>query len=179
VKEFGTVDILVNNAGITWGSPTLEFPLDKWDKIFAVNVRGMWILTQKVANVMKDKGGGKIMNISSIFGSRGSIEEGHPAVAYNSSKAAVEVLTKNLAVKLARYNIFVNAIAPGFFRTDMMEYVFKPEMKPILDLTLAQIPLVRYGEEEHIKGLAVFLASRASDFITGAVIPVDGGLSAK
>jgi len=179
MKEFGTVDILVNNAGITWGSPTLEFPLDKWDKIFAVNVRGVWILTQKVANIMKDKGGGKIINISSIFGSRGSIEEGHPAVAYNSSKAAVEVLTKNLAVKLARYNIFVNAIAPGFFRTDMMEYVFKPEMKPILDLTLAQIPLVRYGEEEHIKGLAVFLASRASDFITGTVIPVDGGLSAK
>jgi len=179
MKEFGTVDILVNNAGITWGSPTLEFPLDKWDKIFAVNVRGVWILTQKAANIMKDNGGGKIINISSIFGSRGSIEEGHPAVAYNSSKAAVEVLTKNLAVKLARYNIFVNAIAPGFFRTDMMEYVFKPEMKPILDLTLAQIPLVRYGEEEHIKGLAVFLASRASDFITGAVIPVDGGLSAK
>lgn len=179
MKEFGTIDILVNNAGITWGSPTLEFPLDKWDKIFAVNVRGVWILTQKVANIMKDNGGGKIINISSIFGSRGSIEEGHPAVAYNSSKAAVEVLTKNLAVKLARYNIFVNAIAPGFFRTDMMEYVFKPEMKPILDLTLAQIPLVRYGEEEHIKGLAVFLASRASDFITGAVIPVDGGLSAK
>ena len=179
MKEFGTVDILVNNAGITWGSPTLEFPLDKWDKIFAVNVRGVWILTQKVANIMKDNGGGKIINISSIFGSRGSIEEGHPAVAYNSSKAAVEVLTKNLAVKLARYNIFVNAIAPGFFRTDMMEYVFKPEMKPILDLTLAQIPLVRYGEEEHIKGLAVFLASRASDFITGTVIPVDGGLSAK
>ncbi|HPS93147.1 MAG TPA: glucose 1-dehydrogenase [Deltaproteobacteria bacterium] len=179
MKEFGTVDILVNNAGITWGSPTLEFPLDKWDKIFAVNVRGVWILTQKVANIMKDNGGGKIINISSIFGSRGSIEEGHPAVAYNSSKAAVEVLTKNLAVKLARYNIFVNAIAPGFFRTDMMEYVFKPEMKPILDLTLAQIPLVRYGEEEHIKGLAVFLASKASDFITGAVIPVDGGLSAK
>jgi NAD(P)-dependent dehydrogenase (short-subunit alcohol dehydrogenase family) len=70
-------------------------------------------------------------------------------------------------------------MAPGFFRTDMMEYVFKPEMKPILDLTLAQIPLVKYGEEDHIKGLAVFLASKASDFITGAIIPVDGGLAAK
>jgi gluconate 5-dehydrogenase len=179
MEKFGKIDILVNNAGITWGSPTLEFPLDKWDKIFAVNVRGVWILTQKVANVMKDKGGGKIINISSIFGSRGSIEEGHPAIPYNSSKAAIEVLTKNLAVKLARYNIFVNCIAPGFFRTDMMEYVFKPEMKPILDLTLAQIPLIKYGEEDHIKGLAVFLASRASDFITGSVVPVDGGLSAK
>jgi gluconate 5-dehydrogenase len=83
MKEFGAIDILVNNAGITWGAPTLDFPLDKWDKIFAVNVRGVWILTQKVANIMKDKGGGKVINISSIFGSRGSIEEGHPAVAYN------------------------------------------------------------------------------------------------
>jgi NAD(P)-dependent dehydrogenase (short-subunit alcohol dehydrogenase family) len=179
MKEFGRIDILVNNAGITWGAPTLEFPLDKWDKIFQVNVRGVWILTQKVANIMKDAGGGKVINISSVFGSRGSIEEGHPAVPYNSSKAAIEILTKNLAVKLARYNIYINCIAPGFFRTDMMEYVFKPEMKPILDLTLAQIPLVKYGEEDHIKGLAVFLASKASDFITGAIIPVDGGLAAK
>jgi NAD(P)-dependent dehydrogenase (short-subunit alcohol dehydrogenase family) len=179
MKEFGKIDILVNNAGMTWGSPTLEYPLDRWDKIFEVNVRGVWILTQKVANIMKDKGGGKIINISSIFGSRGSMEEGHPAVAYNSSKAAIEVLTKNLAVKLARYNILINCIAPGFFRTDMMEYVFKPDMKPILDLTLAQIPLIKYGEEDHIKGLAVFLASKASDFMTGAIIPLDGGLSAK
>jgi len=179
MKEFGKIDILVNNAGITWGAPTLEFPLDKWDKIFAVNVRGVWILTQKVANIMKEKGGGKIINISSVFGSRGSIEEGHPAIAYNSSKAAIEVLTKNLAVKLSRYNICINCIAPGFFRTDMMEYIFKPDMKPILDLTVAQIPLLKYGEEDHVKGLAVFLASKASDFMTGAIIPLDGGMAAK
>jgi NAD(P)-dependent dehydrogenase (short-subunit alcohol dehydrogenase family) len=179
MKEFGKIDILVNNAGITWGAPTLEFPLDRWDKIFEVNVRGVWILTQKVANIMKEKGGGKIINISSIFGSRGSIEEGHPAVAYNSSKAAIEVLTKNLAVKLSRYNIHINCIAPGFFRTDMMEYIFKPDMKPILDITVAQIPLLRYGEEDHVKGLAVFLASKASDFMTGAIIPLDGGMAAK
>jgi gluconate 5-dehydrogenase len=89
------------------------------------------------------------------------------------------VLTKNLAVKLARHNIMVNCIAPGFFRTDMMEYIFKPEMKPILDLTIAQIPLLKYGEEDHIKGLAVFLASKASDFMTGTVIPLDGGMAAK
>lgn len=176
MKEFGTIDILVNNAGITWGAPTLEFPLDRWDKIFAVNVRGVWILSQKTANIMKDRGGGKIINISSIFGSRGSIEEGHPAVAYNSSKAAIEVLTKNLAVKLARYKIYVNAIAPGFFRTDMMEYIFKPEMKSILDIMLGQIPLGTYGEEDDVKGVAVFLASQASNFMTGAIIPLDGGL---
>ncbi len=89
------------------------------------------------------------------------------------------MLTKNLAVKLARHNIMVNCIAPGFFRTDMMEYIFKPEMKPILDLTIAQIPLLKYGEEDHIKGLAVFLASKASDFMTGTVIPLDGGMAAK
>jgi len=178
MDRFGTIDILVNNAGITWGAPTLEYPLDKWDKVFTVNVKGVWVLSQMAANIMKDKGGGKIINISSMYGSRGSMEEVHPAVAYNSSKAAVEILTKNLAVKLARYKITVNCIAPGFFRTDMMEYFFKPEMKPILDIALTQIPLGMYGDADHIKGLAVYLASKASDLVTGAVIPVDGGLGA-
>jgi len=179
MKEFGKINILVNNAGVTWGAPTLDFPLDKWDKVFEVNVRGVWILTQRVANIMKDAGGGKVINLSSIYGSRGSLEIAHPAVPYNSSKAAIEVLTKNLAVKLAQHKIFVNAIAPGFFRTDMMEFIFKPEMKAVLDATLGFIPLTRYGEENDIKGLAVFLASAASDFITGAVVPVDGGLLAR
>ena len=100
-------------------------------------------------------------------------------MAYNPSKFAVEGLTKTLAIKLARYKIYVNCIAPGFFKTDMMAHVFKPEMKPILDLTLAAIPMKMYGDEDEIKGLAVFLASKASDFITGAIIPVDGGLSAQ
>jgi len=179
MDTFGTIDILVNNAGLTWGAPTLDFPLERWDKIFEVNVRGVWILSQQVARIMKEKGGGKMINVSSIYGSRGSNEEAHPAVAYNPSKAAVEILTKNLAIKLARYKIYVNCIAPGFFKTDMMAYVFKPEMKAILDLTLAAIPLNMYGEENEIKGLAVFLASKASDYITGGVFPVDGGLSAQ
>ena len=179
MAEFGTVDVLVNNAGITWGAPTLEFPLEKWDKIFAVNVRGVWILTQKVAAIMKEKGGGKIINISSIFGSRGSSEMAHPAVAYNSSKAAIELLTKNLAVKLAPYDINVNAIAPGFFKTDMMAYLWKPEMQPALDLMLAYVPAHRAGEEDDIKSLAVFLASNASRYVSGAVIPLDGGLQAQ
>jgi len=178
VKEFGTIDILVNNAGITWGAPTLEYPLDKWEKIFDVNVKGVWLLSQKAANVMKDKGGGKIINISSVYGSRGSLEAAHPAVAYNSSKAAVEILTKNLAVKLARHKINVNCIAPGFFKTDMMGYIFKPGMEAALDMTLSFIPLGTYGEEDQMKGLAVFLASKASDFVTGGIFPVDGGMSA-
>lgn len=178
MKEFGTVDILVNNAGITWAAPTLEYPLDKWDQVFAVNVRGTWILTQKIANIMKERSGGKIINISSLFGSRGGREEEYPTVPYNSSKAAIEILTKNLAVKLARHKIYVNCMAPGFFRTDMMEHLFTPKMQPFLDAAVAQIPLQMYGEADHIKGLAVYLASKASDFVTGAVIPVDGGLGA-
>ncbi len=100
MKEFGAIDILVNNAGVTWGAPTLEFPLEQWDKIFSVNVRGVWILTQEVAKIMKEKGGGKIINISSIMAFRGSIEEAHPALPYNPSKAAVNLLTMNLAVVL-------------------------------------------------------------------------------
>jgi len=179
MKEFGRIDILVNNAGVTWGAPTLEFPLDGWDKIFNVNVRGVWILTQKVANIMKAQGGGKVINISSIFGSRGSVEIAHPAVAYNSSKAAIEVLTKNLAVKLADYKINVNAIAPGFFHTDMMGYVYKPGMENMLNAMLSVIPSKKVGEVDDIKGLAVFLASKASDYVTGAVIPLDGGMAAK
>ncbi|TAL38679.1 MAG: glucose 1-dehydrogenase [Spirochaetes bacterium] len=179
MKEFSTIDILVNNAGVTWGAPTLEFPLEQWDKIFNVNVRGVWILSQAVARIMKEKGGGKMINISSVMGFRGSIEEGHPAVPYNSSKAAINLLTMNLAIKLARYKIFVNAIAPGFFHTDMMGYLDKPEMKPILDAVLMQIPLPRMGEAEDVKGLAVFLASKASDYMTGAILPVDGGMLAK
>jgi gluconate 5-dehydrogenase len=179
MKEFGAIDILVNNAGVTWGAPTLEFPLEQWDKIFSVNVRGVWILTQEVAKIMKEKGGGKIINISSIMAFRGSIEEAHPALPYNPSKAAVNLLTMNLAVKLARYNIHVNAIAPGFFHTDMMGYLDKPGMEALKQAALSVYPIPRMGEEDDIKGLAVFLASKASDYMTGAVIPVDGGYLAK
>jgi NAD(P)-dependent dehydrogenase (short-subunit alcohol dehydrogenase family) len=178
-SKFGQIDILVNNAGITWGAPTLEFPLDKWEKVFDVNVKGTWILTQKVANIMKKQGGGKIINVSSVLGSRGSDELFHPAVAYNSTKAAVEVLTKNLGVKLAQYNINVNCIAPGFFRTDMMEYIFDPKFEKAKEMVLQQIPAHRIGAEEDIKALGVFLASKASDYMTGAILPIDGGMGAK
>jgi gluconate 5-dehydrogenase len=179
MKEFGRIDILINNSGVTWGAPTLEYPLDAWDRIFNVNVRGVWILTQKVANIMKAQGGGKIINVSSIFGSRGSNELAHPAVAYNPSKAAIEILTKNLAIKLAEHKICVNCVAPGFFQTDMMGYVFKPGMENMLKIMLSVIPLHKAGQAEDIKGLAVFLSSSASDFMTGAVIPIDGGMSAQ
>ena len=179
LEKFPRIDILVNNAGATWGAPTLEFPLEKWDQLFNVNVRGVWVLTQKVANLMKNQGGGNIINISSVMGFRGSEELLHPAVPYNSTKAAINLLTMNLAVKLAPYKIRVNAIAPGFFRTDMMAYIEKPEFKAAYDLTLANIPLRRIGDCDDMKGLAVFLASDASAYMTGQILVNDGGLLAK
>jgi len=178
-ENFPRVDILVNDAGSTWAAPTLKFPIEKWDHIFNVNVRGVWMLTQKVANIMKDQGGGNIINISSVMAFRGSDEFTHPAVAYNSSKAAINLLTMNLAVKLAPYNIRVNAIAPGFFRTDMMAFVEKPEFKAAYDMTMNTIPLRKLGDIDEMKGVAVFLASDASSYMTGHILVNDGGLLAK
>ncbi len=179
LDQFSRIDILVNNAGVTWGAPVLDFPLERWDQLFQVNVRSVWILSQKIARVMKEQGGGKIINISSIMGFRGSEDSFHPAVPYNSTKAAINLLTQSLAVKLAPYNIRVNAIAPGFFRTDMMAYIEKPEFKPQLDAVMEKIPLRRIGDADDMKGLAVFLASDASAYMTGQVVANDGGFLAK
>jgi gluconate 5-dehydrogenase len=179
IEKFGRIDILVNNAGATWGAPTLEFPLERWDQLFNVNVRGVWILTQKVAGIMKEQGGGNIINISSVMGFRGSEELTHPSVPYNSTKAAINLLTMNLAVKLAPYRIRVNAIAPGFFLTDMMGYIEKPEFKQAYDTIKRAIPMGRIGSIDDMKGLAVFLASDASAYMTGHVVVNDGGLLAK
>ncbi len=179
LEQFPRIDILVNNAGASWGAPTLDFPLEKWDELFNVNVRGVWIITQKVAKIMKEQGGGNIINLSSVMGFRGSDELAHPAVPYNSTKAAVNLLTMNLAVKLAPFNIRVNAIAPGFFRTDMMSYIEKPEFKAARDMALANIPMKRIGDIDDMKGLAVFLASNASSYMTGQVLINDGGMLAK
>ena len=178
-KHFPRIDILVNNAGATWGAPTLEFPMEKWDQLFNVNVRGVWMLTQKVATIMKAQGGGTIINISSIMAFRGSDEKIHPAVPYNSTKAAINALTMNLAVKLAPYNIRVNAIAPGFFRTDMMGYIETPDFKKEYDTMLNLIPMRRVGDIDDMKGVAVFLASDASAYMTGHVLLNDGGFLAK
>jgi len=178
-EKFSRIDVLVNNAGATWGAPTLEFPLDRWDHLFNVNVRGVWILAQKIANIMKKQGGGNIINISSIMGFRGSDEKMHPAVPYNSTKAAINALTMNLAVKLAPHNIRVNAIAPGYFRTDMMAYIEKPEFKKAYDETMKTIPMRRVGDIDDMKGVAVFLASDASAYMTGHVLANDGGYLAR
>jgi NAD(P)-dependent dehydrogenase (short-subunit alcohol dehydrogenase family) len=170
------VDILVNNAGVTWGAPVLDYPMEAWDKVYNVNVRGLFQLSQRVARTMKEKGGGVIINVTSIGGYRGAPDYAQPAIAYNSSKGAVITLTKDMAVKFAPFGIRVNAIAPGPFMTDMMNHVSRDEEK--LAAYNAERPLRRSGGEDDIKGAAVFLASAAAAFITGQTLVVDGGTMA-
>jgi gluconate 5-dehydrogenase len=167
------LDILVNNAALLFGAPTLEYPLEAWDRVFAVNVRGLWRLSQLLARHMKDRGGGSIIHVGSYSGLRGATEEGMPAIAYNASKGAVVTLTKDMAVKLARYGIRVNSIAPGAFDTDMMEHLRRDPER--LRRYLEGVPLRRTGGEDDIKGVAVFLASPASAYVTGQTLVVDGG----
>lgn len=175
VKEFGTIDILVNNAGCTWGADSLNYPMDKWQQILDVNLTGLFQLSAMTARVMKEHGGGKIINISSVAGFTGAEPERMNAVAYNATKAAVINLTRDLAVKWACYGIYVNAIAPGYFPSHMTEGV----LDKISNRMLPIIPLGRFGNDSDLKGPIVFLSSSASDYITGQCLVVDGGRLAR
>ena len=170
------LDILVNNAGMAWAAPTLEYPLAGWDRVFDLNVRGLFLLSQRVARHMKEAGGGSIINLASISAFSGSREEEQPVVAYPASKAAVIALTRDMAVKLAPHGIRVNAIAPGPFLTDMMNHVRHDPAA--LRAFEARVPLRRSGGEDDAKGAVVYLASNAAAFVTGTVLVVDGGVSA-
>jgi len=175
MRAFGKIDILINNSGIGWIAPTLDYPIDMWDRVINVNLRAPWILTQKTASIMKNLGGGKIVFISSIWGMRGIGEEIHANIAYHVSKGAINALVRDLAVKLAPYKINVNAIAPGLFETDMTKHFDRDENKEIRNLFMKCVPLDRMGRSDDIKALSVLLASSASDFMTGQVIVLDGG----
>ncbi|EGL83048.1 short-chain dehydrogenase/reductase SDR [Caldalkalibacillus thermarum TA2.A1] len=174
IEQFGSIDILINNSGTSWGAPVLEMPLDKFEKVMQVNVTGTFLMSQAVAKVMVKQQAGKIINIASVAGLGGSDPEVLDAIGYQASKGAVITLTKDLAVKFAKYNIHVNAIAPGFFPTKMAGPVIERNKDKILRHT----PLKRFGSDYDLKGAAVFLASRASDYVTGHVLVVDGGAHA-
>jgi NAD(P)-dependent dehydrogenase (short-subunit alcohol dehydrogenase family) len=174
VDEFGQIDILVNNSGATWGAPTEEMPLEAWQKVMDVNVTGTFLMSQAVGKVMIEQRRGKIINIASVAGLGGTNPKLMNTIGYNTSKGAVITFTKDLAVKWGEYGINVNAIAPGFFQTKMSKVIIEQGNKAIL----ANTPLGRFGTENDLKGAAVFLASSASDFVTGALLVVDGGTSA-
>jgi NAD(P)-dependent dehydrogenase (short-subunit alcohol dehydrogenase family) len=173
VKEFGRIDILINSAGAHLKKPALEVESDEWDQIQDINLKATFFACQRVARVMRDQGGGSIVNIGSVA----SFVDFTGTSVYGSSKAAVDKLTASLACEWAPFGIRVNAIAPGVFVTPMNEkHVVNSERgKKILE----QTPMGRFGELDEIQGAAVFLASESARFITGVVLPVDGGFLAR
>jgi gluconate 5-dehydrogenase len=173
VAHFGRIDILINNAGTSWGAPVESMTLEQWNKVIETNLTGTFLFSQTVGRTMIAQRSGKIINISSVAGLRGSSPT-FSAIGYSASKGGVIIFTKDLACKWGMHNIQVNAIAPGWFPTDMSEKVIARNKESLL----ARIPLGRFGGPQDLKGAAIFLASSASDFVTGQILAVDGGQSA-
>lgn len=166
--HFGRIDALVNNAGIAIFKPILEVTLEDWSRVMAVNLTGPFLMTQAVAPLMRDQGGGAIVNITSISGLRASTLR----VAYGTSKAGLAHLTKQQAAELGEYGIRVNAVAPGPVDTAMAKAVHTPEIRADYH---DHIPLNRYGLEAELANAICFLCGDQSGYITGQVIAVDGG----
>jgi len=163
VSHFGRIDILINNAGTSWGAPVEEMRLEHWNKVIETNLTGTFLPQRR----------GKIINIASVAGLRGAPPE-FQAIGYHASKGGVIAFTKDLACKWGIHNIQVNSIAPGWFPTNMSQVVIEKNKETFL----SKIPLRRFGNDHDLKGAAVFLASDASDYVTGHVLVVDGGQTA-
>ena len=171
LAKFGRVDILVNNAGRAWVAPPEELPLERWQQVFDLNITAAFLCAQMLGREMIKAKRGKIINIASIAGLVGRNPRAYNSLAYGSSKGALVNFTRDLAVKWAQHNIQVNCICPGFFVTPLNQKLYEKN-KENID---REIPLGRVGGADDLKGIAVLLASDASSFITGAIVPVDGG----
>jgi gluconate 5-dehydrogenase len=175
VEHFGRLDILINNAGISWGEPVETMSVEKWRQVFETNATGTFLMSQAAGNEMLKFGnGGSIINIASVAGITGLESNVLDAVGYSASKGAIITLTRDLAVKWAKRGIRVNAIAPGFFDTRLSHALLEKTRQKVEQAT----PMGRIGQPGELGGVAVFLASAASSYITGQVIAVDGGLTA-
>jgi len=170
-RELGPVDILVNNAGIGLIKPSLEVPIEEWDRVLAINLTACFLMSQAAGRSMAKRKKGKIINISSIYGLFGNAV----APSYSATKGALINLTKSMAIELAPVNVQVNAIVPGYFHTELTD-AFKH--LPFYNELIRRVPAGRWGEPEELAGAAIFLASSASDFVTGTYLVVDGGFAA-
>jgi gluconate 5-dehydrogenase len=174
LDAWGHIDVLVNNAGATWGARFENIPLDAWDKVVRTNVDGTFFVSRAVGLHMIQRGkGGRIINIASVAGLKGSDPRVMQTLPYNTTKGAVVNFTRDLAAKLAEHDITVNCICPGFFPTKMTAATLDRVGELIREAT----PLKRFGGDQDLKGIALLFASDASSFITGQVIAVDGGAS--
>ncbi|MCP3027613.1 glucose 1-dehydrogenase [Halobacillus sp. A5] len=168
-NEFGRVDILVNNAGVQKRHPSVEFPKEDWDFVMDINANAVFLLCQKFGRKMIEQGSGKIINMASML----SFHGGYTVPAYAASKGAVMQFTKSLANEWAAHGVNVNCIAPGYMATDMNTALINDEQRN--QEILGRIPAKRWGEPQDVRGAAIFLASRASDYIHGFTLAVDGG----
>ncbi|MGE4243055.1 SDR family oxidoreductase [Ramlibacter sp.] len=174
LERVGEVDILVNNAGAAWGAPAEDYPIDAWDKVMNLNIRGYFILSQHIAKrSMIARKSGRIINIASIAGLGGNPAD-HRTIAYNTSKGAVITFTQALACEWGRYGITVNAICPGFIPSKLT----KGTLDKIGDELVRRTPLLKLGDDEDLKGTALLFASDAGKHITGQWLAIDGGMSA-
>jgi 2-dehydro-3-deoxy-D-gluconate 5-dehydrogenase len=174
VERFGRIDILVNNAGITIRKQPGDYTLAEWNNVVETNLTGAFLCAHAAYPPMRDSGGGKIINIGSMM----SIFGASFAVPYAASKGGIVQMTKALACAWAKDNIQINAILPGWIDTRLTQAARK-EVPGLNERVLARTPAGRWGTPADLAGIAVFLASSASDFITGAAIPVDGGYSSQ
>jgi gluconate 5-dehydrogenase len=173
VRKFQKIDILVNNSGRTWGASPEDIQIEDWRKVIDLNITGTFLCTQKIGREMIKQKSGKIINISSYAGLIGTDPEYLNSIPYNTSKGAIIIFTKDLATKWAKYNINVNCIAPGWFHTKMTKWILDKRGHNIISRLLIK----KFGKEDDLKGVVIFLASRASDYITGQILSVDGGLT--
>lgn len=170
VDRFGSVDILINNAGTAWGANAMNFPLEGWQRVLDLNLTGTYYLTSAAARKMKEQGGGKIIFMSSTAGLVAS--RGQSTPTYTATKAALIMLARDLAYKWGKYNIYVNALAPGYFPTNFSGRALSPEVEAA---SKARIALGRFGGEDDLKGAVAFFCSDASKYVTGQYMVIDGG----
>jgi len=173
VNELGRIDILINNAGTIRRTPAIDFSEADWDDVLQINLKAAFFLSQAVARAMITQGGGKIINIASMLSFQGGIT----VPSYTASKSGLAGLTRALANEWAKHNINVNAIAPGYMATDNTAALRADPTRSTS--ILERIPAGRWGTPDDLKGVVVFLASRASEYMNGAIIPVDGGWLAR
>lgn len=172
-KEVGPIDILVNNAGIIKRVPMLEMPVDEFKQVIDTNLVGVFTMTRPVARKMVERKQGKIINICSMMSELGRDSVG----AYAAAKGGLKMLTRNMATEWARHNVQVNGIGPGYFATAQTEPI-RVEGNPLNEFIISRTPAGKWGDPDDLQGAAVFLSSKASDFVTGQVVYVDGGILA-
>lgn len=171
--KFGTVDILINNAGMIQRTPAMEMEVADFARVVNMDLVSPFIMAKRVSKGMKEKGGGKIINICSMMSELGR----NTVSAYAAAKGGLKMLTRNLATEWAKYNIQVNGIGPGYFATEQTAPI-RVDGHPFNDFIVSRTPAGRWGDPEDLQGTTIFLASKASDFVNGQIVYVDGGILA-